>query len=68
MALFTCHPDICADIADLFNVMTGYAVKENYRELLVSPRSMRENLIARVQNEAAVAAQGELAEIIVKCN
>ena len=23
MGLFTCHPDICADMTDLFNVMTG---------------------------------------------
>ena len=35
MGILTCQPDICADMADLFNVMTGYAEKDNYRELLV---------------------------------
>ena len=68
MGILTCHPDICADMADLFNVMTGYAVKDNYRELLVSPDSMRRRLIEQIQNEIAVSAQGGEGEIIMKCN
>lgn len=68
MGLFTCHPDICADMADLFNVMTGYAVKDNYRALLVSPSSLRRRLIEQIQNEIAVCSQGGEGEIIMKCN
>lgn len=68
MGLFTCHPDICADMADLFNVMTGYAVKDNYRALLVSPNSLRRRLIEQIQNEIAVCSQGGEGEIIMKCN
>ncbi len=34
--LITANPNICADVTDLFNVMTGYAHREQYRELLVS--------------------------------
>ncbi|WP_276819377.1 polyphosphate kinase 1 [Mailhella massiliensis] len=68
MGLFTCHPDICADMTDLFNVMTGYAVKDNYRALLVSPSSLRRRLIEQIQNEIAVCSQGGEGEIIMKCN
>jgi len=68
MGLLTCQPDICADMADLFNVMTGYAVKDNYRELLVSPQSMRSRLIEQIQNEIAVCTRGGEGEIIMKCN
>ena len=37
MGLITANPNICADVTDLFNVMTGYAHREQCRELLVSP-------------------------------
>ena len=68
MGLLTCQPDICADTADLFNVMTGYAIKGDYRALLVSPSSMRQRLIELIQGEMAIAAQGEQGEIVMKCN
>ena len=68
MGILTCQPDICADMADLFNVMTGYAEKDNYRELLVSPNAMRRRLIEQIQNEIAVCARGDGGEIIMKCN
>ena len=68
MGILTCQPDICADMADLFNVMTGYAEKDNYRELLVSPNSMRRRLIEQIQNEIAVCSRGGEGEIIMKCN
>ncbi|MFR7887050.1 MAG: phospholipase D-like domain-containing protein [Bilophila wadsworthia] len=45
MGLITANPNICADVTDLFNVMTGYAHREQYRELLVSPLSMRRSLL-----------------------
>ncbi len=35
--LFTADPDICADLTDLFNVLTGYSRQTEYRSLLVAP-------------------------------
>lgn len=37
MGLITANPNICADVTDLFNVMTGYAHREQYRDCS-SPR------------------------------
>ncbi|MDD6088961.1 MAG: polyphosphate kinase 1 [Desulfovibrionaceae bacterium] len=68
LGLLTCQPDICADIADLFNVMTGYAEKSTWRELLVSPRTMRSGLIEKIRHEIDIQAQGGHGEIIMKCN
>ena len=51
MGFFTCDPDICADVTDLFNAMTGYSYKENYRKLLVSPISTRNEIIKRIDRE-----------------
>lgn len=51
LGLFTCDPEICADVTDLFNAMTGYSYKDNYRKLLVSPISTRREIIARIDRE-----------------
>ena len=68
MGLLTANPDVCADVTDLFNVMTGYAHREQYRELLVSPLSMRSALLDLIRNETALHRQFGNGEIIFKCN
>ena len=68
MGLFTANPDICADVTDLFNVMTGYAQRDAYRELLVSPVSMRASLLDMILREISLHRQQGGGEIIFKCN
>ncbi len=48
---FTCDPDISADISDLFNALTGYSLKKEYRKLLVAPGTMREEILKRIYRE-----------------
>jgi len=48
---FTCDPDIGADISDLFNALTGYSLKRQYRKLLVAPGTMREEILKRIYRE-----------------
>ena len=40
--LFTADPDIGADVAEMFNFLTGYGRPAAYRKVLVSPTTMRE--------------------------
>src|SRR5688500_14471674 len=50
IGLFTCDEVIASDITDLFNHLTGYSTKHNFRKLLVAPFNLRsglENLIRR---------------------
>ena len=50
LSLFTCDEEIGADATDLFNYLTGYSAKADFRKLLVSPVSLRrrmEGLILR---------------------
>lgn len=49
----TADPDIGADVADLFNYLTGYSHKESYRRLLVAPVALKKEMIARIDREAA---------------
>ena len=42
MGLFTCNPQIGADLTDLFNSLTGMSRQKRYRKLLVAPANLRE--------------------------
>jgi len=53
LGCFTADPKIGADATDLFNALTGYSRKERYRKLLVAPRTMRQEIIARIEREIA---------------
>jgi polyphosphate kinase len=68
LGLFTADEDICADITDLFNVLTGYSRQTEYRSLLVAPQGLRAGLIERIEREIALAAAGRPAHIRFKTN
>jgi polyphosphate kinase len=51
IGLFTCDPAIGADVADLFNSLTGYSLKREYRKLLVAPGTMRDEILKRIERE-----------------
>ncbi|MFQ5526494.1 MAG: polyphosphate kinase 1 [Thermoanaerobaculia bacterium] len=68
LGLFTDDPDIVADVSDLFNALTGYSRKSDYRKLLVSPGSMRSEVVDRVEREIDFAQQGVQARIAFKMN
>jgi polyphosphate kinase len=48
---FTSDPDIGADVSDLFNALTGYSHKQEYRKLLVAPGTMRQGILTRIERE-----------------
>jgi polyphosphate kinase len=59
IGLFTTDPDIGADVSDVFNGLTGYSRKDDYRKLLVAPATMREELEGRIEREIELhRAQG----------
>jgi len=51
LSYFTCDETIGADVADLFNSLTGYARKESFRKLLVAPGNLRHEVIERIKRE-----------------
>lgn len=66
--LFTADEDICADIADLFNHLTGFGHPQRFRKLLVAPFTLRSRLIEEIRRVAAAAAEGKPARIRIKVN
>ena len=53
LGYLTDDPEIAADVADLFNSLTGYSRKTAYRKLIVAPGQMREELLLRIDREIA---------------
>ena len=51
LGIFTCDPDLAEDVSDLFNALTGYSRKRQYRKLLVAPVNMREEVLRRIDRE-----------------
>ena len=45
--LFTCDEQIGADVADMFNFLTGYARPQRYRKVLVAPNDLRDGILER---------------------
>jgi polyphosphate kinase len=68
LGLFTADERICADLTDLFNVLTGYSRQTEYRTLLVAPQGLRPGLLARIEREIENATAGRGSAIQIKCN
>ena len=66
--LFTADPDIGADVAEMFNFLTGYGRPAAYRKVLVSPTTMRDRIVEEIERTVAAHEAGEEARIALKMN
>ncbi|MFE6780455.1 RNA degradosome polyphosphate kinase [Streptomyces sp. NPDC057702] len=68
LGLLTANSEVGADLSDLFNRLSGYSLRENYRRLLVAPKSLRDGLIKRINKEVANHRAGQPAYVRIKVN
>jgi polyphosphate kinase len=66
--VFTADEEITADVADLFNYITGFGRPQKFRKLLVAPFTLRTGLVDEIRAVAAAAADGKNARIRLKVN
>ncbi|HVO55773.1 MAG TPA: polyphosphate kinase 1 [Solirubrobacterales bacterium] len=66
--LFTADPDIGADVAEMFNFLTGYGRPAVYRKVLVSPTTMRDRMVEEIERTVAAHEAGEPTRIAMKMN
>jgi polyphosphate kinase len=52
LGLLTADPEIGADVADLFNLLTGYSRQRDYQRLLVAPHDLRPKLLELIRRES----------------
>jgi polyphosphate kinase len=68
IGMFTSDEEIGADATDLFNYLTGYSAKKEYRKLLVAPINLRQRMEALIRREIKLHQHGEEAHLIFKMN
>jgi len=68
LGYFTCDDDVGRDATDLFNYLTGYSAKTDYRKLLVAPINLRDRLEALIRREIEHQKHGEQGHLIFKMN
>lgn len=68
IGLFTCDEVLASDVTDLFNHLTGYSTKHEFKKLLVAPFNLRAGLEKLVRREIEHAQSGRKAHLIFKVN
>jgi polyphosphate kinase len=68
IGLFTNDEEIAGDVSNLFNYLTGYSDKIDYRRLMVAPVNLRSRLEAMIAREIEIALRGDKAHLIFKVN
>ncbi|MDA0161443.1 polyphosphate kinase 1 [Solirubrobacter ginsenosidimutans] len=66
--LLTCDDELGADVADMFNFLTGFARPGGYRRVLVAPAHLRNGVIEEIERTIAVHKDGKPAKIRMKMN
>jgi len=65
LGLLTADEAIGADVGDLFNYLTGFSRHAGYRQILVSPVTLRQRVIDLIDQQAAAGLAGR---IVLKLN
>jgi polyphosphate kinase len=68
LSFFTANEMIGADVSNLFNYLTGYSAKIDFRRLLIAPTSMRPNLVSLIRREIEWQKSGNRGHMILKVN
>ena len=66
--LLTCDDAIGADVADMFNGLTGFARQRRYRRVLLAPAFLREGILREIEKTIEAHESGEDARIAMKMN
>jgi polyphosphate kinase len=66
--LFTTDEQIGADVADMFNYLTGYGRPEGYRKVLVAPGHLREAVLAEIGRTVEEHSEQSPGRIALKMN
>jgi polyphosphate kinase len=68
LGLLTADEELGSEVSHLFNYITGFSRKREYRSLLVAPLGMRDRIIAMIEREAALSSDDRPGRIAMKLN
>ena len=65
IGLLTSAEDIGSDVGELFNYLTGFSRHADYRQILVSPVTVRKRILAMIEEQTQAGPEGR---IVLKLN
>jgi polyphosphate kinase len=68
LGMFSADDDLCSDVSEIFNYLTGYSEQTKYRKLFVAPINIRDKFLKLIQREIKNAQDGGKGLIIWKMN
>ena len=68
MGLFTASEPFGEDASEFFNMLSGFAIPDNWRRFIPAPLWMKDHFKAKIKREADNAREGKPARIIAKIN
>jgi polyphosphate kinase len=68
LGIFTADPDLGADVAEMFNYLTGYSRPRRYRKVLVAPSNLQQGIFEEIERTIEAKQRGEHARIRMKMN
>jgi polyphosphate kinase len=68
VGLFTVDPEIGADVAEMFNYLTGYGRPRRSRKVLVAPFNLQEGILSEIERTVEAHSDDPSARIRMKMN
>ena len=68
ISFFTANDEIGEDVGELFNALTGYFGRREFKHLLVAPLNLKETLIEMIEREITVHKEHGNGHIMMKAN
>lgn len=68
LGLFTADEDICTDVSDIFNYLTGYSKQTEFKKFIAAPINMREKFFSFIIREIENVKKGGEGRLIFKLN
>jgi polyphosphate kinase len=68
LGLFSTDEQLSADVADMFNYLTGYGRPLHYRKVLMAPGNLRDGIIGEIERTIAAHSAAQPARIAMKMN
>jgi polyphosphate kinase len=60
LGLLTCDEEIGADLSELFNVLTGYSLQRDYRQIVTAPHRLRDRILELIAEQTAAGSEGAI--------
>jgi polyphosphate kinase len=68
LGLFTADRQIGEDVSELFNSLSGFSKKSQYRKLAVAPTGLADAVLSKIEQQTSLAHEGKPAQIFAKMN